>query len=152
MKQAADTSGSITNSAALYGCGSPSTMNCMSAANSSQYRMRVSARRGRTEHSSRPAFRLSAAVPTPVSALPTENTTRDGMNAGPARITSTQPSAATTPPPITNHGRCAIAATSAVDNGAITSNVHACATVDAKNMSDTTEAVASTPSTHTELL
>ena len=126
-------------------------MNCMSAANSSQYRMRFSARRGRTEHSSNPAFKLSAAVPTPVSALPTENTASDGTSAGPARITSTQPSAATKPPPITNHGRCANAATRRY-NSAITSNVHACATVDAKNMSDTTEAVASTPFTHTELL
>lgn len=38
------------------------------------------------------------------------------------------------------------------DNAANSSNVTAWATVEAKNMSDTTDAVASTPSTHTELL
>ena len=125
-------------------------MNCSKAANSSQYRMTRKACRGRTAHNSNPALMLSAAGPMPVRQLPATNSAVDDTSGEPACTTHTQPNAASAPALAKNQGRSATFDT-AWEKHAHASNAVAWLRVEYKNMSDTTEAVSSAPSTHTEL-
>lgn len=106
--------------------------------------------RGRTAHNSNPALMLSAAVPMPVRQLPATNSAVDDTSSEPACTTHTQPNAASAPALAKNQGRSATFDT-AWEKHAHASNAVAWLRVEYKNMSDTTEAVSSAPSTHTEL-